>query len=171
MGIFNFPPRLKRPSAERIELCIAPSVRALYLGLGVALIAVLRATLGPTSPFIVMFAIVIGLAALNEERWIFDRGRGELRRRFGILILAKSWALDLAELASIELDSEAAALSAADPYTKVGMSIAKDSCALRLVLADGKALSMYILPKKHYALLAEYGRSIAELLSKPFIES
>jgi hypothetical protein len=171
MGFLSFPPRLKRPGAERIELCIAPSVRALYLGLGLALIIVLRAALGPASPFIGMFAVVISLAALNEERWIFDRGRGELRRRFGILILAKSWALDLADLASIELDSEAAAISAADPYTKVGMGIAKDSCALRLVLADGKSLSMYLLPKKHYGLLAEYGRSIAELLSKPFIES
>ncbi len=171
MSLLSFPPRMKRPSADRIELCVAPVVRALYLGLGAALILVLRATLGPGSPFIVMFAIVIGLAALNEERWIFDRGRGELRRRFGILILAKSWALDLGELSSIELDSEADALSSSDPYHQVSMGVAKDSCALRLVLADGKSLSMYVLPKKHRALLASYGASIAELLSKPFIES
>ncbi|HAE22177.1 MAG TPA: hypothetical protein DCG47_07630 [Spirochaetaceae bacterium] len=171
MSFLSFPPRLTRPSAERVELSLAPVARALYLGLGLVLILVLRATLEPGSPFILMFGIVIGLAALNEERWIFDRGRGELRRRFGILILAKSWAVDLAELASIELDSEAASLSASDPYNKVSMGIAKGSCALRLILADGKSLSMYILPNKHYKLLAEYGKTIAELLSKPFIES
>lgn len=171
MPFLSFPPALSRPRPDRVDLTVPPIIRLLYIALGVVLIVVLARALGGNGPLIYMFAIVIGLAALAEDRWIFDAGSSEVRRRFGLLLVAKSWAIDLNEVLSVELDSEADEPTPGDPYNKIGTSGGRGMCALRLVLADGRTLTMYALPRKHLPILAERGRIAAESCGKPFIET
>lgn len=171
MNFLTFAPSFRRARPGRVELALSPYLRLLYLGLGGTLLVVLSRSIGSNSPLAIMFAIVIGLAALGEERWIFDGESGELRKRFGLLILSKSWAISADEVSSIEFDSDCSGMTGADPYGAVRISPPRNSCALRVTLANGKALTMYVLPKKHAAKLAEYGREAAQAIGRPFIES
>ena len=105
MTLLSLLPAIVRRRPGRIELTISPATRLLYVVLGFALVLTLvRDPAG--SPFAVMFAVVISLAALSEDRWTFDAGAGEMRRRFGVLFLAKSWAVGLDTISSIKVDAE-----------------------------------------------------------------
>ena len=170
MAPFSLLPSIIRRRPGRVELSVSASTRALYVGLGVALVLTLvRDPAG--SPFAVMFAIVIALAALSEDRWIFDGEAEEVRRRTGVLFLAKSWAMDLGMISAIELDPEFNGAEGGDPYAKVSASAAKDRCALRLALGDGRTLVLCSANRKRLPELRERGVAIAEAIGKPLVEA
>lgn len=163
-------PSIVRRRPGRVELSISAATRGLYVGLGAALVLTLvRDPAG--SPFAVMFAIVIALAALSEDRWIFDGEAREVRKRYGVLFLAKSWAIDLDMVSSIELDSEFEGADGSDPYAKVSPGSAKDRSAIRLVLGDGRTMVMCSAKRKRLPELRERAVAIAETIGKPLVEA
>jgi len=171
MNPFNALPRLSRPRPGRLELSLSPAVRALYLGLGLALVLVLNGRAGGWSALSVMFALLIALAAAAEDRWRFDAPESELRRRFGLLLFAKSWAVDLNELGAVELIGDASEIADGDPYAALRLGIPRGYASLRLVLGGERRLTMYAAPAKRREALAAIGRAIAEHCGKPFIEA
>lgn len=171
MNPFSALPRLSRPGPGRLELSLSPTVRALYLGLGLALVLVLNGRAGGWTALSGMFAALIALAASAEERWRFDLDAGELRRRFGLLFFAKSWAVDLDELARVELVADASEIDDGDPYAKLRAGIPRGYASLRLVIGGERRLTMYAAPAKRREALAALGRAIAEHCGKPFIEA
>lgn len=171
MPFLNFAPALVSRRPGRVELTIPALVRGLYLVLGAALLLVLSRSLEPGSPLLWLFGFVIGLAALSEDRWIFDAEAGEMRRRYGLLLLAKSWALDLAELSSIEFDADPGDSSGNDPYQKVPGMVRKGFCCLRAQLADGKGITLCAVPGSRAAALRAHGAAIARATGKPFVEA
>lgn len=171
MNPFSALPRLSRPRPGRLELSLSPAVRALYLGLGLALIVVLNGRTGGWTALSFMFALLIALAASAEDRWRFDADANELRRRFGLLFFAKAWAVGLDELASVELIADASGIADGDPYAALRSGIPRGYASLRLVLGGERRLTMYAAPAKRREALAAMGRAIAEHCCKPFIEA
>lgn len=171
MPFFNPPPALVRRGDKRVELTIPAAIRAVYLGLGLFLMLVLSRNPAVSLPLMIMFGVVLGLALMSEDRWIFDAQAGEMRRRYGLIILAKSWALDLSSLASIELDLDAYDSGATDPAAKLPGAIRKGWVALNAVLSDGKVLLLCAVPRRHVTRLREKGQAIAAAVGRSFIES
>jgi hypothetical protein len=170
MSLFSLLPAISGKRPGRVVLGVSMATRALYIVLGAALVLTLiRDPAG--GPFAVMFALVIALAALSEDSWIFDKDAGEMRRRTGVLFLAKSWAIDLETIASIELDAEFEGADAGDPYGKVSTSSGKNTCAIRLVMADGKTLVMCSAKAKRLGELRERAQAIAETIGLTLVES
>ncbi|GAB1456600.1 MAG: hypothetical protein RBT62_01375 [Spirochaetia bacterium] len=170
MPFLHLLPALVRRRPGRVELTVSPLTRAIYLGLGVILVLILlRDPAG--SPFAIMFAIVIAFATLSEDRWIFDGESGEVRRRYGVLLLAKSWAIGLEMVSTIELDTEFSGADPSDPYAKVNAGTGKDRCAIRLVLSDGRTMVVSSGKAKHLAALRERAVAIAEAISRPLVET
>lgn len=170
MPFLSLLPSLIRRRPDRAELTVSMATRALYVGLGVALVLTLiRDPAG--SPFAVMFAIVISLAALAEDRWIFDGSAGEVRRRTGVLFFAKSWAVDLGLVSAIELDARFTGAEAADPYAKVSAGSPKDRCAIRILMSDGKSLVICSGRQKQLPQLRERALAIAEAIGRPLAET
>lgn len=170
MPFLSLLPSVTRRRPGRVELTISLATRLLYLALGIAL--VLTLVRDPASrPFAVMFAIVIALAALSEDRWIFDAGAGEMRRRFGVLFLAKSWAVGLDAISSLELDSAFAGAAPQDPYAKVEPGSGKGRCALSLVMGDGRTMVLCSAGAGKLAALRERGSAIAEATGLPLVEA
>jgi len=162
-------PEILRRSPGRVELSLSRTTRALYVALGAALVMVLLRDPAGT-PFAVMFGIVIALAAFSEDRWIFDGTSGEIRKRYGILFLVKSWAIDLDMVSSIELDADFTGAEQSDPYAKVAGGFGKDHCALKLVLSDGRTMVLCSAKRKHLAELRARGAAIAETTGRPLVE-
>lgn len=168
MHIPNLLPTLIRRRPGRVELTIALATRGLYAGLGALLILVLaRDQAG--RPFAIMFAIVIGLAVFSEDRWIFDSNAGMLRRRVGVLFLAKSWAVNLSTVQAIEVDSAYRGAMGPDPYAKVAAGSKHDRCAIRLLFEDGKSLVLCSAGSAHVAGLTARAQAIAEATGRPFL--
>ena len=158
----------RRPG--RVELTVSRWTRILYVALGAALVLTLvRDPAG--SPFAVMFSIVIALAALSEDRWIFDGESGEVRKRYGTLLLAKSWAIDVGMVASIELDADFTGADQSDPYAKVSPGSSKDRCAVRLVLGDGKTMVVCAAASKRLPELRARASAAAAAIGRPLVES
>ncbi|HPE36683.1 MAG TPA: hypothetical protein PK625_05990 [Spirochaetales bacterium] len=171
MPLFSFPPQMLRPDAERLELVQPRLIRLLYLVLGAVLLVVLVRAMEGFSWLSFMFALVIGLAVLQEDRWSFDMRKREIRRRSGFIFFHRSWALDLSELTSVELLGDASQLSSDDPQYRALAGTGKGRSALGLVLADGRNLTLYVLPAARKEALAERGKAIAELCGLPYVES
>ncbi len=170
MKIPNLLPAIVRRRPGRVELSVSPLTRALYLGLGTLLVLVLlRQPSG--RPFAVMFAIVIALAAMAEDRWIFDGEAGEVRKRFGLFVLAKSWAIDLGAVASVELESDFSGAEGGDPYGAVRIAERKGHCAMRLVLADGRTLVVCSARRALLPDLRERAAAAAEAIGRPLVEA
>jgi len=170
MRMPNLLPALIRRRPGRVDLTIGLATRGLYAGLGAVLIAVLaRDPAG--RPFAIMFAIIIALAVLSEDRWIFDTDAGTLRRRAGVLLLAKSWSVDLATVQALELDSDYRGAMGDDPYAKVAAGSKHDRCAIRLVFADGKSLVLCSAGPSHIDGLRARALAIAEATGLPCHES
>ncbi|HRW24107.1 MAG TPA: hypothetical protein P5298_06830 [Spirochaetia bacterium] len=170
MPFLSLLPDLIRRRPGRVELTVSKATRALYLGLGAVLVMVLLRDPSGT-PFAVMFALVIGLAALSEDRWIFDGEAREVRRRTGVLIFAKSWAIDLDMVTAIELDADYNGADQGDPYAKVSAGSPKDRCAIRLDLYDGRTLVVVSAKEKRLGELRLRAAAIAEAIGKPLSES
>ncbi|HOX92236.1 MAG TPA: hypothetical protein PLC54_04885 [Spirochaetales bacterium] len=171
MPFLNPTPALIRRNEKRLELSIPNSVRALYLALAVVLMVILSRNPAVSLPILAMFGVVLALAILSEDRWIFDSNANELRRRYGLMIFAKSWALDLSALASIELDLDAYDSGATDPSAKIPGAIRKGWVALNAVMSDGKVLLLCAVPGRRVNKLREYGKAIGQVVGRPFIES
>ncbi len=170
MRMPNLLPALIRRGSGRVDLTIGLATRGLYAGLGALLIAVLaRDPAG--RPFAFMFAIIIALAVFSEDRWIFDTGAGMLRRRTGVLLLAKSWSVELARVQALELDSAYRGATGDDPYASVSAGARHDRCALRLVFADGKSLVLCSARPSHVDGLRARALAIADATAIPFHES
>ncbi|PKL08201.1 MAG: hypothetical protein CVV51_10090 [Spirochaetae bacterium HGW-Spirochaetae-7] len=170
MTLLSLLPAIVRRRPGRIELTISPATRLLYVALGFALVLTLvRDPAG--SPFAVMFAVVISLAALSEDRWTFDAGAGEMRRRFGVLFLAKSWAVGLDTISSIKVDAEFSGAAPQDPYAKVQPGSARDRCALSLVMGDGRTMVLCSAGTKRLPQLRERAAAIAEATGLPLVEA
>jgi len=170
MPFLSLLPAVVRRRPGRVDLPISPATRLLYLALGVALVLTLvREPAG--SPFAVMFAIVISLAALSEDRWIFDAGTGEMRRRFGVLFLAKSWTVGLDAVSSMVLDAAFSGAALQDPYAKVQPGSGKDRCALSLVMGDGRTMVLCSAGTKKLSRLRERAAAIAEATGLPLVEA
>lgn len=163
-------PDLIRRRPGRVELTVSKWTRILYVGLGVALVLTLmRDPAG--APFAVMFSIVIALAALAEDRWIFDGEANEVRKRYGSLLLAKSWAVDLDMVSSIELDSDFTGADESDPYAKVSAGSPKDRCAIRVVMSDGRTLVVCAAASKRLEELRARASAAAEAIGRPLAEA
>ncbi|HPB65950.1 MAG TPA: hypothetical protein PLW80_05275 [Spirochaetales bacterium] len=169
MPFLSLLPDLIRKRPGRVELTVSKATRALYLGLGAILVTVLSRDPSGT-PFAVMFALVIGLAAVSEDRWVFDGEASEVRRRTGVLFIAKSWAVDLDMISAIELDSEYNGADQGDPYAKVSAGSPKDRCAIRLALYDGRTLVVVSAKEKRLEELRLRATAIAEAIGKPLSE-
>lgn len=168
MPFLSLLPALVRKRPGRVELTVSLATRLVYILLGVILVLILLRNASGT-PFAIMFAIVITFAALTEDRWIFDGESGEVRRRFGVLILAKSWAIDVDMVSSIELDSDYSGADPSDPYAKVSAGTKKDRCAIRLVLSDGKTLVVSSSKARQLEGMKERATAIAEAISRPLV--
>jgi len=163
-----FLPALKRREG-RVDLTVNPVLRLGIMVVGGVLAALLAGT--DTRPFAWSAVIVTALAALNEDRWIFDATAGEMRRRSGLLLVARSWAVSLDEVASIELDSDASDLPATDPYARIAGGPGKGSCALRVVMSDGRSMTICAAKVRQLAALRERARAIAEMAGRPMTET
>jgi len=163
-------PTMIRRRPGRVEFSLARATRALYAGLGVLLVVIL-AKEPEGRPFAIMFAIVIALAVLAEDRWIFDREAGEVRRRYGLFLASKSWALDLDSVASLELAADFTGAEGGDPYGKVRIGQPKGRSALSLTLADGRTLVICAARRERLSELRELGLAAAEALDRPLVES
>ncbi len=166
MPFLTLLPELVRRRGNRVELSISRATRLLYLILGVSLILVLLRNPSGT-PFAVMFAIVIALAASMEDRWIFDGDAKEIRKRYGVMVLAKSWAIDLDMVTSIRLETVFTGADSDDPLAKVTAGPGKNQCALRLVLTDGRTMVLYAAAQKKLALLRMQATAISEAIGRP----
>jgi hypothetical protein len=163
----NLLPALIRRRPGRVELTISMATRGLYAGLGALLILVLaRDPAG--RPLALMFAIVIALAVFSEDRWIFDSDAGMLRRRVGVLLLATSWAVNLATVKAIEVVSAYGGALGDDPYAKVAAGSKHDRCAIRLLFEDGKSLVLCSAGPAHVAGITARAQAIAEATGRPF---
>lgn len=164
------PALIRRRPPGRVDLTISLATRGLYAGLGAVLIAVLaRDPAG--RPFAIMFAIIIALAVFSEDRWIFDTDAGMLRRRTGVLLLARSWSVELATVRAVELDSAYRGAPGDDPYASVSAGSGHDRCAIRLVFADGKSLVLCSARPSHIDGLRARALAIAEATGLPCHES
>ncbi len=166
MPFLTLLPELVRRRGNRVELSISRATRILYLVLGAALILVLLRDPAGT-PFAVMFGIVIALAASMEDRWIFDGDAKEIRKRYGVMILAKSWAIDLDMVTSIKLETVFTGADSDDPHAKVTLGSGKNQCALRLVLSDGRSMVLYAANRKQLAVLRMQATAISETIGRP----
>ena len=169
MPFLSLLPSVSRRRPGRVDLTISLATRLLYLALGVALVLTLARN-PEGRPFAVMFAIVIALATFSEDRWIFDAGAGEMRRRFGVLFLAKSWAVGLDTISSIELDASFSGAAPQDPYAKVQPGSGKDRCALSLVMGDGRTMVLCSAGARKLPELRERGAAIAGATGLPLVE-
>jgi len=170
MPFVSLLPDLLRRRPGRVELTVSKWTRILYVTLGVALVLTLvRDPAG--SPFAIMFSIVIALAALAEDRWIFDGEAGEVRKRFGTLLLAKSWAIDLDMVSSIELDADFSGADQSDPYSKVSAGSSKDRCAIRIVMNDGRTMVVCAAASKRLGELRTRAAAVAEAIGRPLVEA
>ena len=170
MRMPNLLPVLIQRRPGRIELTIGPATRGLYAGLGAVLIAVLaRDPAG--RPFAIMFAIVIALAVLSEDRWIFDIDAGLLRRRTGVVLLARSWSVPMSSLRSIELDSDYHGAPGPDPYATVASGSKHDRCAIRLHFADGKNLVLCSAGQAQIARVTTLARAVAQATGLQYSET
>lgn len=168
MPFLTLLPELVRRRGNRVELSISRATRILYLVLGIALILVLlRDPAG--KPFAVMFAIVIALAASMEDRWIFDGDAREIRKRYGVMVLAKSWAIDLDMVSSIQLETVFTGADSDDPLAKVTLGSGKNQCAIRLMLSDGRTMVLYATGQKKLAVLRMQATVIAETIGRPLV--
>lgn len=170
MRMPNLLPALVRRRPGRVDLTIGLATRGLYAGLGAVLIAVLaRDPAG--GPFAIMFSIIIALAVVSEDRWTFDTEAGTLRRRSGILLLAKSWSVDLSTVQALELDSAYRGAMGDDPYSKVSKGSRHDRCAIRLVFVDGRSLVLCSAGPAYIGGLRDRALAIAEVTGLPCHES
>lgn len=170
MRMPNLLPVLIQRRPGRIELTIALATRCLYAGLGAVLIAVLaRDPAG--KPFAIMFAIVIALAVLSEDRWIFDLDAGLLRRRSGVLLLAKSWAVPMTTLRSIELDGHYRGAVGPDPYATVVSGSKHDRCAIRLHFDADKNLVLCSARQAPLPRIKSMAQAMAQATGLQYIES
>ncbi len=166
MPFMTLLPELVRRRGNRVELSISRATRALYLMLGIALVLVLLRDPAGT-PFAVMFAIVIALAASMEDRWIFDGDAKEIRKRYGVIMLAKSWAIDLDMVSSIRLESVFVGADRDDPHAKVSVGSGKNQCAIRLMLSDGRTMVLYSTSRKKLPLMQMQATAISETIGRP----
>lgn len=168
MPFLTLLPELVRRRGKRVELSISRATRALYVILGAALIMVLlRDPAG--KPFAVMFAIVIALAASMEDRWIFDGDAKEIRKRYGVMVLAKSWAIDLELVSSIKLETVFSGADSDDPHAKVTVGSGKNQSAIRLVLSDGRSMVIYSTGHKKLPLMQAQAAAISEAIDRPLV--
>ncbi len=170
MPFFAFLPSLIRRRPDRAELTIPAAARLAYLAVGAAFVFLLYRGFGGAHAVTWLLGGIVALAGLSEDRWIFDLGAREMRRRYGLLLIAKSWAVDLGEISSIELDLDAWETASADPYVQLPGNIRKGYCSLRVMLAGGKALTLCAVPGKRADALRERGKAIAALIDRPFAE-
>lgn len=168
MPFLTLLPELVRRRGNRVELSISRATRILYLVLGIALILVLLRDPAGT-PFAVMFTIVITLAVSMEDRWIFDGDAKEIRKRYGVMVLAKSWAIDLYMVSAIQLETVFEGADSDDPHAKVTMGPGKNQCALRLMLTDGRTMVIYAARQKQLAVLQMQATAISETIGRPLI--
>jgi hypothetical protein len=168
MPFLTLLPELVRRRGNRVELSISRATRVLYLVLGIALILVLLRDPAGT-PFAVMFAIVIALAASMEDRWIFDGDAKEIRKRYGVTMFAKSWAIDLDLLTSIKLETVFSGADRDDPHAKVTVGSGKNQCAIRLMLSDGRTMVLYSTGRKKLPLLQMQATAISEATGRPLV--
>jgi hypothetical protein len=105
--------RLRLREGRRLTLGVAPSSRIVFallfcLSLYVLLFGVLfegeDSVLRAENAAAWLLAIANAAAALYEERWIFDRDRGVMEGRFGILFLYRRRVLPLREIGGIRLE-------------------------------------------------------------------
>ena len=171
MIFLTFLPALVRRRPGRVELTVPALVRGGYLALGAAFVYLMSRSLGGSNPITWLFTVIIALASLSEDRWIFDAESREMRRRFGLLLAAKSWALDLDGISSFELDSDAWETASADPTETLPGAMRKGWCALRVILSDGRSVMLSAQPGKRLAALRNLGLAVAETLGKPFEEN
>jgi len=132
---------------------------------------VLMRSLGAAHPFIYMFSIAMVFVILSEDRWTFDTESETLRRRTGVIFIAKKWTAPLENIAGIEINSDANPTDAQDPYAKFSGAIGKNCCAMRFVLVDGRALTVSVASKKHYEALKSQAVALADFTGKPFTEA
>lgn len=170
MRMPNLLPVLIRRRPGRIELTIAPLARGLYAVLGAVLIAVLaRDQAG--KPFAIMFGVVIALAVLSEDRWVFDIDAGVLRRRSGMVLLAKTWTVPMTALRSIEIDGDYQGGIGPDPYATVVTGSKHDRCAIRLHFDDGKNLVLCSAGQAQLQRLKSIAQTMAQATGLQYIES
>lgn len=170
MPFLDLMPELIRRRSGRVELTISRWTRLLYATLGLVLVLVLaRESAG--RPFAIMFSIVIALATLSEDRWVFDGQAGEVRKRYGTLVFAKSWAIDLDMVSSIELEADFRGADQTDPYAKVARSNPGKGSAIRLVLNDGRTMVICVAASKRLGDLRVRAAALAEVVGRPLVEA
>lgn len=119
-------------------------------------------------PGIITIAISL-LAMLYEERWIFDRASGEIRHRFGLIILHRTHTLRMADIEELTLVSiihgkRALTKEGRAPYSGRRYTI------LSLSGSGATKTTVEVAKNRNPQKLLEKGRAIAELCGVPLRE-
>jgi hypothetical protein len=158
---------IQRPDGS-LHLTLVKKIRLIYLALSVLLVVVLHRSLGATHPLMLGFYLLLPLLVVSEDRWIFDLPNGYLRRRFGLIFLAKTWHLPLVELAAIEYSQELAeAMNRQDPHQRIAGAVGSRDAGLRLSLTNGQSLTLYAASRKHYSTIKQQADQLASALNLP----
>lgn len=98
--------------------------------------------------------VLVALGGLYEERWSFDAGRGQVRRRVGLLFAARTRELEFEAIVGFRL----------------GRQPAGGRVYLFLECGDGSRLLLDAGPGRRLGPLRELGRRLADLCGKPLAE-
>lgn len=166
--------------AGRLEYGTSPRLR--FFSACLALILALAAprffsdgTLRILAWFVALF---LGLSALSEDRWIFERRESEeprVRRRAGLMPLTRNWEIPPGNLVSLELrrggpgETFSGGLDQAALMEARLLGIGRGPwVALALVLRDGRSLALSAGAASRAARLEAEGKRVAVFLGIPF---
>ena len=162
---------LSRKKDGAMHVAMSNKIRLVYLALSTALLVVLWRVLGAWHPLLIAFMVVLPFTVIAEDRWIFDIPHGYLRRRFGLIMFAKTWHLPLEEIAGLEYSKDlAAAIDQADPLNRIYGTLGHKDAGLRIRLMDGRSLTLFAAAGKHFPLVKDQALTLAEAINRPATE-
>jgi hypothetical protein len=123
--------------------------------------------------------VILVLATLSEDRWSFDPAAGLVRRRFGLLFLARSWTLPASEVECLALRSgeSGEGLSSEEETEKLAVALQGLGrgpwCALILRLVGGRSVVLAAAKRRDKAMkkLESDGEALSARSGIPFVRS
>ncbi len=156
---------LKERSPSVVELTLPAGFRITF---GIIALVFLgsMATLDRVSALPVAITAVTVVAGLYEERWKFDRGRGVVEHRYGLLVFSGRSLVDFGSIESFVLSNFREAPD--DHGFSAQKSIALRSLvSLQLLTHDGKCRTIEIRANRHNDSLKSNAERIGEFCSIP----
>ena len=117
------------------------------------------------------FTVFMGLAAITDDRWVFNKHAGSMTRISGVLVFAKRWAIAFEEIEAVCIASDIRSLiQEGDPFSKTMLFEKPGTSGYALRLYDGKNVIVSHLPQKRKDQLFAQASRLAAFIGKPIIE-